>query len=91
MPYIVLEAIAAGTPLITTRVGGIPEIFASESGRLVAPGEPGELANAMAATLAAPQAARAAADRLKALVRPRFSVAAMAAAIEGVYRGAIAR
>lgn len=91
MPYIVLEAIAAGTPLITTRVGGIPEIFASESGRLVAPGEPGELANAMAATLAGPQAARAAADRLKALVRPKFSVAAMAAGIEGVYRGAIAR
>jgi glycosyltransferase involved in cell wall biosynthesis len=91
MPYIVLEAIAAGMPLITTRVGGIPEIFGSESGRLVAPGEPGELANAMAATLASPQTARAAADRLRALVRPKFSVAAMAAAIEGVYGRAIGR
>ena len=49
MPYVVLEAIAAGLPLIATRVGGIPEIFGAESGRLVAPGEAGELANAMAA------------------------------------------
>ena len=91
MPYIVLEAVAAGMPLVTTRVGGIPEIFGSESGRLVAPGEPGELANAMAAALTSPTVARIAAQRLKALVQPKFSVSAMAAAIEAVYGGAIAR
>ena len=27
MPYIVLEALAAGKPMIATAVGGIPEIF----------------------------------------------------------------
>jgi glycosyltransferase involved in cell wall biosynthesis len=31
MPYIVLEALAAGKPLIATRVGGIPEILGLES------------------------------------------------------------
>jgi glycosyltransferase involved in cell wall biosynthesis len=31
MPYIVLEALAAGKPLIATRVGGIPEILGTES------------------------------------------------------------
>ncbi len=91
MPYVVLEAIAAGLPLIATRVGGIPEIFGSESGRLVAPAETGELANAMAAMLAAPEAAQAAAERLKARIRVNFTVEAMAAAIEAAYAAARTR
>ncbi len=33
MPYIVLEAIAAGKPIICTNVGGIPEILDTEAGR----------------------------------------------------------
>ncbi len=88
MPYVVLEAIAAGMPLIATRVGGIPEIFAAESGRLVAPGEAGELANAMAAMRDAPDAAQAAAARLKGQIRTTFTVAAMATAIEAAYAAA---
>ena len=91
MPYVVLEAIAAGRPLIATRVGGIPEIFGTESGRLVAPGEPRELADAMAAMLAAPDVARVAADRLKAQIRASFTVAVMASAIEATYAAARAR
>jgi glycosyltransferase involved in cell wall biosynthesis len=91
MPYIVLETIAAGVPLIATRVGGIPEIFGTESGRLVAPGEPGDLANAMAAARTSPAAAREAADRLKTAISTRFTVSAMAAAIEAAYTAARGR
>ncbi len=91
MPYVVLEAIAAGLPLIATRVGGIPEIFGADSGRLVAPGEVGELANAMAAVLAAPATAHAAAERLKRQIRATFTVAAMAATIEAAYAAARTR
>jgi glycosyltransferase involved in cell wall biosynthesis len=91
MPYVVLEAIAAGLPLIATRVGGIPEILGPESGRLVAPDEAGELANAMAALLADPEAAQIAADRLKAQIRKTFTVATMATAIEQAYAAARAR
>ncbi len=36
-PYIVLEAAAAGKPLIATKVGGIPDMFGPLSERLVAP------------------------------------------------------
>jgi glycosyltransferase involved in cell wall biosynthesis len=82
MPYIVLEAIAAGMPLIATRVGGIPEILGDDSSRLVAPGDAAALAETMAAALAAPADARAAADLLRDRVRQRFSVAAMARDIE---------
>jgi glycosyltransferase involved in cell wall biosynthesis len=86
MPYIVLEAIAAGLPLIATRVGGIPEIFGSESGRLVPSGDVERLANAMAATAASPADARYAAGRLREAIRTHFSVEAMAATIESAYR-----
>ena len=47
MPYVVLEAIAAGMPIIATRVGGIPEIFGAAADELVAPGDPAELARAI--------------------------------------------
>jgi glycosyltransferase involved in cell wall biosynthesis len=90
MPYIVLEAIAAGMPIVATRVGGIPEIFGASSGRLVAPGDSDALAAAMAEMRAAPGVARAQAARLRDEVRPQFSVEAMAAAILRVYRQVLA-
>jgi len=86
MPYIVLETIAAGVPIVATRVGGIPEIFGADAGHLVPPGDVAGLADAMAATVAAPDAARDAVAALKARIRSDFTVEAMAAAIEGIYR-----
>ena len=44
LPYIVLEAAAAGLPIIATNVGGIPEIFGPDAGDLVPPGDPAALA-----------------------------------------------
>jgi glycosyltransferase involved in cell wall biosynthesis len=86
MPYIVLETIAAGVPMIATNVGGIPEIYGPEASRLVAPGDAKALAAAMAEALVDPAAARAAAERLRRRVQPLFSVEAMASGIAGVYR-----
>lgn len=86
MPYIVLEALAAGVPTITTKVGGIPEIYGAESMRLVVPDDAAALAAAMAQAMAAPAAAKATAERLRHHVRSAFSIGAMAASIEAVYR-----
>ena len=47
MPYIVIEALAAGKPVIASRVGGIPEILGRDSAALAAPGDAGDLARIM--------------------------------------------
>jgi glycosyltransferase involved in cell wall biosynthesis len=44
-PYVVLEAAAAGMPIVASRVGGIVEMLSPQ--RLVAPGDPAALATAI--------------------------------------------
>jgi glycosyltransferase involved in cell wall biosynthesis len=86
MPYIVLETIAAGVPMIATNVGGIPEIFGSEDHRLVPAGDAVALAEAMMALAGSPDIARANAARLKTRVAALFTVEAMAATVDEAYR-----
>ena len=58
LPYIVLEAAAAGVPLIATNVGGIPEIFGPDRQRLVPPGTRPRWPARSATALADPAALR---------------------------------
>lgn len=52
LPYTVLECLEAGIPLITTRCGGIPELFAGDASRaLVEPGNVAALASQVAVSL----------------------------------------
>jgi glycosyltransferase involved in cell wall biosynthesis len=66
-PYVVLEAAAAGVPLIASDVGGIPEILGAAN--MVPPGDASALEARLAQALADPKsvadAAEAARDRLK--------------------------
>jgi glycosyltransferase involved in cell wall biosynthesis len=89
MPYVVLEAAAAERPLVCTRVGGIPEIFGPESGRLVPPGDVDALAEAMAAQLDDARDAADGAARLRAVVRPHFSVEHMTDVVGAIYRDSL--
>jgi glycosyltransferase involved in cell wall biosynthesis len=89
LPYVVLEAAAAARPLIATRVGGIPEIFAGETERLVPPGDAVALAAHMRQALAAPARMAAEAMLRRERVAQRFSLGAMAARIEDIYREAL--
>ena len=48
-PHVAVEALAVGTPVVATAVGGVPELVRDgENGLLVAPGKPDELAAALA-------------------------------------------
>jgi glycosyltransferase involved in cell wall biosynthesis len=86
LPYIVLEAAAAGIPVVATAVGGIPEILGPQAFRLVPPGDPIALAEAIAAELADPEAARACALTLRERVRKHFSIDTMVDEIVAAYR-----
>jgi glycosyltransferase involved in cell wall biosynthesis len=89
LPYIVLEAAGAGLPLVAARVGGIPEIFGTDSPRLVPPEDAPALAAAIAAVLDHPQESRQSAENLRRHVREAFSVRPMVEQIVAAYRQAL--
>jgi glycosyltransferase involved in cell wall biosynthesis len=89
-PYIVLEAAAAGLPMLATNVGGIPEIVAGTDTTLLPPEDVGALAEAMLEALDDPPAARARALRLQEAVAARFTVAAMTDAVLDLYDAVLA-
>jgi glycosyltransferase involved in cell wall biosynthesis len=90
LPYVVLEAAAAGMPIIATRVGGISEIFGPQAGHLIAPDNLTALIDAISKTLDDPEQARRTADTVRARVRDEFSVNAMVEGGLAAYREAIA-
>jgi glycosyltransferase involved in cell wall biosynthesis len=72
--YALLEAGAAGLPVVATRVGGMPEIVAhGESGILVPPENPAALARAIRGLLADPALGKRYGAALKEKVATRFS------------------
>jgi glycosyltransferase involved in cell wall biosynthesis len=77
MPYVVLEAVAAGMPIVATRVGGVPEILGPRADELVPPGDPAPLAEAIEHLLADPATAQADAAARREWLMPRFNIAAM--------------
>lgn len=61
MPMALLEAASAGLYLISSAVGGVPELIDETSGRLFPAGDPEALSRTICSVLAVPDAARAAA------------------------------
>ena len=80
---VLAEAMAAGTPVVATRVGGLAEVVEDgATGRLVTPGRPDELAAAVLEVLAA-RARMGAAARERA---QRFGADAYADRVEPILR-----
>jgi len=80
LPYVVLEAAAAGKPLVATNVGGIPEIFGPFSDSLVAPEDADALAMAILKV-----GTTTSSEALRKRVRENFSVDAMVEAVLDAY------
>jgi glycosyltransferase involved in cell wall biosynthesis len=90
MPYVVIEAAAAGIPMIAANVGGIPEIFGPFTDALFAPGNPVAMADAIARALDDPAATQERAKSLRERILMHFSQKAMVEGVLAGYRDAFA-
>jgi glycosyltransferase involved in cell wall biosynthesis len=86
-PNALLEAMAAGKPVVATRVGGVPEIVEHGcTGVLVPPRSPVALSRALSDLLRAPDAAAALGRQAREVVRERFCVERRADTLTALYR-----
>jgi glycosyltransferase involved in cell wall biosynthesis len=92
LPFVLLEAMAAGIPIVASRVGGIPEIVTDEhSALLVPPGDPPALARAICRLLQDGELGAALARAAQAtLRRDELTADAMVAATADLYRRLLA-
>ncbi|MGB7034534.1 MAG: glycosyltransferase family 4 protein [Xanthobacteraceae bacterium] len=90
LPYVVLEAAAAGLPIIATKVGGVPEIFGSQSDRLVPFDDAAALAAAITQALDNPEKMQLGVQSLKTRIRSEFALSTMVESNLAGYRDAIA-
>ncbi|MGA8302517.1 MAG: glycosyltransferase family 4 protein [Thermoplasmata archaeon] len=90
-PFSVLEAMASGTPLVASRVGGIPEALTGEDdGILVDPGNSDMLADSLIALLGDPERRRRMGARARTRVMTHFTWPGTARATNDGYREALA-
>lgn len=86
-PNVVLEAMAAGNPIVASAVGGIPEVIDDGvNGRLVATRDPDDFSNAILWYLDHPDEAEAIGAQAEHTVRERFSVERMVETYRRLYK-----
>ena len=88
MPYVVIEAAAAGIPMIAANVGGIPEIFGPHRDALFVANSVGAMADAIEAALADMDATQERAKVLRERIFMQFSQKAMVDGVLAGYRDA---
>jgi glycosyltransferase involved in cell wall biosynthesis len=83
-----MEAMAAGLPVISTRLGGIPEMVEHDvNGELVPERDPAAICAAMERMISDPERARRLGDRGRQMAREKFSIETSARALIEIFRG----
>ena len=89
LPTVLLEAMALGTPVVSTRVPGVPEMVDDgTSGLLVAERDPAALARALSAVLSEPDRSARLADAARERVEERFSLTRNVGVLRGLFEQA---
>lgn len=92
LPYVILEAMSHGLPVVSTNVDGIPEaVEAGVSGLLVPPRDPAALAEAIVRVLGDPAMRARMGEAGQRVVRERFGLERMADELVAVYRDVAGR
>jgi glycosyltransferase involved in cell wall biosynthesis len=90
-PASLIEAMAAGIPVVATRVGGVPDLVADEkTGSLVPPGDPGALSRAIETLLCDPDRRREMGRLAREAVYPKYSDAALIDRMDDLYSSLLA-
>lgn len=86
IPIALMEAMAVARPVVSTRVSGIPELIVDgHSGRLVEPGDPGALADALEQIHRDPAGAARIAREAARRVRERFDLGDNVGALQRLF------
>lgn len=89
LPIVILEAMAVGTPIVATRVGGVADALNGHGGWLVPPEDPVALASAIVEALSDRDEAAARARHARARLSEDYSLDAFLDRYEHVYESAI--
>jgi L-malate glycosyltransferase len=92
LPIALLEAMAMECAVVSTSVGGIPEVVRpGENGYLVEPGRPEELARVVCDLLLTPDRSRRLGEAARRTVQSQFSMTRMAGQLEQIYLSVLER
>ena len=85
-PIALLEAMAAGLPIVATSVGGVPDVLDAQCARLVPTLDVTAIAKAIDDYLASPAESRRSGDAARSKVASQFALDPWLAAYEEIYR-----
>lgn len=88
-PIVLFEAMACRTPIVATRVGGVPDVVSEAEGLLVATEDPSAIAAAIRAVHDAPNPAAERADMARHRLENQYALSSWLDGYESIYRHAI--
>ncbi len=86
-PYVVYQALAAGKPVVTTQLGGLPDLVTEETGRLAVAGDAEDLARCLGEIVRDPALAEAMGRQARQWAEAHFSPAKYYEDLMAVYAG----